>query len=138
MMRNTSLLGLALASLFGVDATASDVRLLKFPGSVIGSWTPAADSCGGSGQGTINISPTQHSSKDVTCKVAWITVTASRDGPVYSARSNCTKVSSPQNKNGKNEPPSYFVVSPRPDGKLLVRLPGSGPDDDMVNYQKCL
>ena len=80
----------------------------------------------------ISISPKQHSSSDASCQVAWITVTASRDGPVYSARSNCRK-----DNGGAIEPASYLVVSPRPDGKLLVRMPSAGPDDDLVTYQKC-
>jgi hypothetical protein len=123
---------IALAA-FATESLASDVRLLKFPDSVIGTWAPNADACAGSAKATINISAKQHSSADLSCQVVWITVTASRDGPVYSARSNCAKA-----KGEKAEPPSYFVVSPRADGKLSVRLPTASSDADMATYQKCL
>ncbi len=114
------------------DAIAGDVRILQFPDTVLGTWALGSRTCGGSERGTISISPNRHSSADSSCRVAWITVTASRDGPVYSARSNCRK-----DDGGENEPPSYLVVSPRPDGRLLVRMPGVGPDDQLVTYQKC-
>lgn len=115
------------------DAFAADVRILQFPDSVVGTWAaPGSRTCNGQARGIISISQKQHSSSDASCKVAWITVTASRDGPVYSARSNCRKDS-----DGEAEPASYLVVSPRPDGKLLVRIPGDGNDDVLVTYQKC-
>jgi hypothetical protein len=131
-MRIVPAVTITLAGFFATDGLASDVRVLKFPDSALGSWAPNADSCSGPGRKSVRISPTSHVSADANCQVAWITVTASRDGPVYSARSNCTK-----DKSGKQEPPSYLVVSPRPDGKLLVRMPGAGPDDELVTYQKC-
>lgn len=131
-MRVDLLFAAVLAGFSVTGALASDVRILKLPDSVIGSWAPSASACGGSNGGKISISAMQHSTADTTCGIAWITVTASRDGPVYSARSNCTRT-----KGGKKQPPSYLVVSPRPDNKLLLRMPTAGPNDDMVTYQKC-
>ena len=122
-----------LAGFFVTDALASDVRILSLPQTVIGTWAPSADACAGSAPGTINIQAKQHSTAEATCAIVWITVTASRDGPAYSARSLCT-----QTKGGKQEPPSYLVVSPRPDNKILVRMPKASADSDMVTYRKCL
>ena len=76
---------------FSSGASASDVRLLSFPDSVRGTWGPSTDACKGSAPGKIDIAEKTHSTADASCAVSWVTVTASRDGPVYSARSMCTE-----------------------------------------------
>ena len=114
-------------------ALASDVRLLSFPDSVIGAWAPSADACKGSGEGKIDIAAKAYSTSGETCEISWITVTASRDGPVYSARSMCTLT-----RTGQKNPPSYFVVSPRPDNALVVRQTDASPDGKLMTYRKCL
>jgi hypothetical protein len=124
---------LVLAGFSITDALASDVRILQLPDSVIGTWAPSADDCSGSGRDAINISAKRHSTADATCEISWVTVTPSRDGPVYSARSICAKT-----KGGGGEPASYLVVTPRPDNKLLMRLPSANPDGELVTYRKCL
>jgi hypothetical protein len=124
---------LGAATLFSAVASASDVRLLSFPDSVRGSWAPSADACKGSAPGKVDINEKTHSNADTSCEISWITVTASRDGPVYSARSMCT-----QTKSGKKLEPSYFLVTPRPDNKVLVRMPFAPPDRQLVTYQKCV
>jgi hypothetical protein len=113
-------------------ALASDVRLLSFPDSVIGAWAPSAGACKGPGEGRIDISAKTYSTPDETCEISWITVTASRDGPVYSARSICT-----QTKTGGKNPPSYLIVSPRPDNMLVARQTDASPDAKLTTYQKC-
>ena len=44
---------------------------------------------------------------DTACDIAWITVTAARNGPAYSARSMCT-----QTRTGLKEAPSYLLITP--------------------------
>jgi len=122
----------AAVTLFGAAASASDVRILSFPDSVRGTWAPSADACKGSAPGKVEIAAKTHSTADQSCEISWITVTPSRDGPVYSARSMCTRT-----KTGKKLEPSYLVVTPRPDNKLLVRMPFAKPDAQLVTYQKC-
>jgi hypothetical protein len=123
-----------LITLVGATAAlASDVRILTFPDSVQGRWAPSQDACTGSGDGRIDITARSHISTDASCNVAWITVTASRDGPVYSARSMCI-----QAKTGQKEDPSYLLVTPRPDNMLLVRMPDAKPDERLVTYRKCM
>jgi hypothetical protein len=119
-------------ALLGSAALASDVRILSFPDSVRGSWAPSADACKGTAPGKVDINEKTHSNADTSCEIAWTTVTASRDGPVYSARSMCK-----QTKTGKKLEPSYFLVTPRPDNKVLVRMPFAPPDKQLVTYQKC-
>lgn len=122
---------IAVATLLSA-ASASDVRILSFPDSVQGSWAPSPDACKGSVPGKVDIAAKTHSNADSTCEISWITVTASRDGPVYSARSMCK-----QTKTGRKLEPSYLVVTPRPDSRLLVRMPDAKPDQELVIFQKC-
>lgn len=131
-MRIGPVFTVAAATLFSAAASASDVRLLSFPDSVQGSWAPSADACRGTAPGKVDIAAKTHSNADANCEISWITVTPSRDGPVYSARSMCT-----QTKTGTKLDPSYLVVTPRPDNTLLVRMPFAKPDAQLVTYQKC-
>ncbi len=86
----------------------------------------------GSGPGKIDIAAKQHSDPETSCAIAWITVTASRDGPVYSARSVCTRT-----RTGMKEEPSYLVVTPLASDRLLVRINDASADGKLVTYQKC-
>ncbi|HWV52485.1 hypothetical protein [Pseudorhodoplanes sp.] len=122
---------LATAIQLATTAAADDVRILTLPNSVRGVWAPNADACA-DGKGRIDITAKTHSTPDVNCEIAWITVTPSREGPVYSARSMCTQI-----RTGQKDPPSYLVISPRPDNQLLVRMPGSNPDGEPRIYRKC-
>lgn len=131
-MRIGPVLIIVVTTTLSTAASASDVRILNFPDSVLGSWAPSADACKGSAPGKVDIAAKTHGNSDSDCEVSWITVTPSRDGPVYSARSMCK-----QTKTGKMLDPSYLVVTPRPDNKLLVRMPFAKPDEQLVTYQKC-
>lgn len=121
-----------LALLSATAALASDVRILSMPETVIGAWAPNADACSGSGQGKIDIAAKQHSDPETSCAIAWITVTSSREGPVYSARSVCTRT-----RTGTKQEPSYFVVTPLANDRLLVRINDTSADGKLVTYQKC-
>jgi hypothetical protein len=122
--------------LFATAAQASDVRILSLPDSVLGAWAPNANACQGSGDGKIDIAARTHRTADMNCQISWITVTASRDGPVYSARSMCTQTGT---TGAKEEPPtySYLVISPRPGDTLVVRRPNASLEGDLVTYRKC-
>jgi hypothetical protein len=116
-------------------AYASDVRILALPDSVLGAWAPDTDACNGSGTGKIDIAPKSHSTADMSCQISWITVTASRDGPVYSARSNCSRTTG--GPADAKEPPSYLVISPRTGDTLVVRRTDGNTDGQLVTYRKC-
>lgn len=131
-MRIRSVVTIAATVLFATAAEASEVRMLSLPDSVLGSWAPSADACDGSAPGKVDVGAKTHSDEDMSCEVSWVTVTASRDGPVYSARSICT-----QSKSGKKLEPSYFLITPRPDNKVLLRMPFAPLDKQLVTYQKC-
>lgn len=112
-------------------ASASEVRILDLPDSVRGAWAPSDDACKGSAPGKVDIAAKMHTAANASCTIAWITVTPSRDGPVYSARSVCTRSS------GEKEPASYLVVTPLSDDKLLVRMPDASLEGRLVTYRKC-
>jgi hypothetical protein len=113
-------------------AAASDVRILSLPDNVHGAWAPNAEACTASGKNRLDIAAKTFSMPDLTCEIAWITVTAARDGPAYSARVMCTLT-----KTGQKDPPSYLLVSPRPDNTLLVRRASANAESDPVTYRKC-
>lgn len=120
------------ALLSATTAFASDVRIPNLPETVIGAWAPSADPCRGSGPGRIDIAAKRHGDPETSCAIAWITVTASREGPVYSARSVCTRT-----RTGIKEEPSYLVVTPLANDRLLVRVNDAGADGKLMTYQKC-
>jgi hypothetical protein len=123
----------AIAALLSATAAfASDVRISNLPETVIGAWAPSADACRGSEPGKIDIAARQHSDPETSCVIAWITVTASRDGPVYSARSVCTRT-----RTGMKQEPSYLVVTPLANDRLLVRIADASADGKLMTYQKC-
>jgi hypothetical protein len=130
-MRTGPLVAIA-ALLSATAAFASDVRIPNLPETVIGAWATSADACSGSGPGKIDIAAKQHSDPETSCAIAWITVTASREGPVYSARSVCTRT-----RTGMKQEPSYLVVTPLADDRLLVRIDDASADGKLMTYQKC-
>jgi hypothetical protein len=130
-MRTGPLVAIA-ALLSATAAFASDVRIPNLPETVIGAWAPSADACSGSGSGKIDIAAKQHSDPETNCAIAWITVTASREGPVHSARSVCTRT-----RTGMKQEPSYLVVTPLANDRLLVRINDASDDGKFMTYQKC-
>jgi hypothetical protein len=126
---------LAYAALAATTTTAlagSDVRVLALPDSVHGAWAPSTEACSSVAQGRLDIAARSFNEPDVTCEVAWITVTATRYGPAYSARAVCT-----QNGTGQKDPPSYLIVTPGADNTLLVRRPTASQDGELMTYRKC-
>ncbi len=122
----------ALAALVpATTALASDVRIARLPDTVIGAWAPNADSCTGSAK--IDIAARQVSVSEASCTIAWITVTSSRDGPVYSARSVCSR-----NDASSAPQPLYVLVTPLANDRLMVRLADSYAEGKGQTYQKCL
>lgn len=120
------------AAAFATAAEASDVRILNLPDNLQGAWAPSAEACTSSGRDRLDIAPRTFSMPDTACDIAWITVTAARSGPAYSARSMCTQI-----RTGHKEAPSYILITPQPDDTLLVRRPVGYDVADPVTYRKC-
>jgi hypothetical protein len=117
---------------FAAPAAASDVRILNWPNTIQGTWTPSTEACASTDRERLDIAARTFSMPETACEIAWITVTAARNGPVYSARSMCT-----QTRTGQKEPPSYLLITPLPGDTLLVRRPVGFSDSDAVTYRKC-
>ena len=122
----------AAAAAFATAAAASDVRILNLPDSVQGTWATSPEACTSEGKDRLDIAARAFGMPDTACDIAWITVTAARNGPAYSARSMCT-----QTRTGLKEAPSYLLVTRLPDNTLLVRRPIGYNTADPVTYRKC-
>lgn len=120
------------AATFATAAAASDVRILNLPDKLQGTWAPSAEACMSSGQDRLDIAARTFGMPDTACDIVWITVTAARTGPAYSARSFCT-----QTRTGLKEAPSYLLITPLGDDTLLVRKPMGLSPADPVTYRKC-
>jgi hypothetical protein len=122
----------AVAAAFATAAAASDVRILTLPGNLQGAWAPSAEACTSESKDRLDIAARTIGMPDTACNIAWVTVTAARFGPVYSARSMCTQV-----RTGHQEAPSYLLITPLPDDTLLVRRAIGYNPADPVTYRKC-
>jgi hypothetical protein len=120
------------AAAFATAAAASDVRILNLPDRLQGAWAPSAEACTSSSQERLDIAARTFGMPDTSCDIAWITVTAARSGPAYSARSMCT-----QTRTGRKESPSYILITPLPDDTLLVRRAIGYNPAGPVTYRKC-
>ncbi len=120
------------AAAFATAAAASDVRILDLPDRLQGAWAPSAEACTSESRDRLDIAARTFGMPDTACNIAWITVTAARNGPAYSARSVCT-----QTRTGQKEPPSYLLITPLPDDTLLVRRAVGYTPADPVTYRKC-
>ena len=132
-MRLTHALAIAaVTTTFATAAAASDVRLLTLPDKLQGAWAPSAEACTSDSKDRLDIAARTVGMPDTACDIAWITVTAARNGPAYSARSMCTQV-----RTGHKEAPSYLLITPLPDDTLLVRRAIGYNPADPVTYRKC-
>ncbi len=117
---------------FATAAVASDVRILYLPDNLQGAWAPSAEACTSESRDRLDIAARTFGMPDTACDIAWVTVTAARNGPAYSARSTCT-----QTRTGQKEPPSYLLITPLPGDTLLVRRAIGYNPADPVTYRKC-
>jgi hypothetical protein len=122
----------AAAVAFATPAAASDVRILNLPDKIQGAWAPNAEACTSESRDRLDIAARTIGMPDTACNIAWVTVTAARFGPVYSARSMCSQV-----RTGHQEAPSYLLITPLPDDTLLVRRATGYNPADPVTYRKC-
>lgn len=122
----------AVTATFATAAAASDVRILTLPDNLQGAWAPSAKACTSESEDRLDIAARTVGMTDTSCDIAWITVTATRNGPAYSARSMCTQL-----RTGHKEAPSYLLITPLPDDTLLVRRAVGYNPADPVTYRKC-
>jgi hypothetical protein len=118
---------IAVATLLSGPALADSVRHLDVPERLVGTWAPSTELCRDD-KSTIVVSSRGYASTQESCEVQWVTETAGRDGPIYSARLRCAKPGAPEQKEEQNR-----LIVPRADGQFSA---GSG-FDDLKSYQRC-
>jgi len=106
---------------------ADSVRHLSVPERFWGTWAPNADLCRDKAA-IIAVSSKGYETSQETCAVQWVTETAGRSGPIYSAHLRCTMAATPDQKTELNR-----IIIPHESGQL-----SAGPDfDDLKTYARC-
>jgi len=115
------------AVLLSEASLADSVRHLSVPERFWGTWVPAGEQCRDS-KATIAVSSQGYHSAQETCAVQWVTETAGRSGPIYSAQLRCSAPATPDQKTELNR-----IIIPQENGKL-----SAGPDfDTLKTYDRC-
>jgi hypothetical protein len=115
------------STLLSGTALADSVRHLNVPQRLWGTWAPSAELCRDD-KSTIVLSSRGFATTQENCEVQWVTETAGRDGPIYSARLRCSKPATPDDKQELDR-----LIVPRDDGQF-----SAGPGfNDLKNYQRC-
>jgi hypothetical protein len=96
-------------------AYADEVRRSDLPDVFRGTWGLNDEACAGSGDATIVISARKYVSGNLSCAIDWVTVTASRDVPVYSVRSRCVN-----SRTGAETPPSFLLFRESAEGGVSI------------------
>src|ERR1700675_4016103 len=89
-LRHTSVFAiLAAAALLPQRASADDVRHLRFPSVLVGTWAPSAELCAAKDKSIVAITADGYSTAAAKCSVRWIEVTAGSLGPNYAVHAVC-------------------------------------------------
>jgi hypothetical protein len=115
------------SALLAGPALADSVRHLSVPERLWGKWAPSAELCGDN-KSTIAVSSQGYATSQESCAVQWVTETAGRDGPIYSAHMRCTPPDAPAQATVLNR-----IIMPKGDGQVAA-----GPDfSDLKDFQRC-
>jgi hypothetical protein len=115
------------ATLLAAPSLADSVRHLSVPEHLRGTWALSAEACRDDKTLVVVGSQGYKTGKE-SCAVQWVTETAGRLGPIYSAHMRCTSSDPSQQVTEINR-----IIVPKPDGQLLA---GSN-FDDLENYERC-
>jgi hypothetical protein len=115
------------SALLGGPSLADSVRHLNVPERFLGTWAPSADLCRDK-KSIIAVSSQGYETSQESCEVQWVTETAGRSGPIYSAHLRCTMAATPDQKTELNR-----LIIPQGQGQL-----SAGPDfNDLKTYARC-
>lgn len=121
-----TIIAIASALLAG-PALADSVRHLSVPERFWGKWAPSADLCRDD-KSIIAVSPQGYATSQENCAIQWVTETAGRDGPIYSAHMRCSPPNAPEQKTELNR-----IIIAKGDGQV-----SAGPGfDDLKDFQRC-
>jgi hypothetical protein len=119
---------IALVSAFLPSASLADsVRHLSVPERFWGTWAPSTDLCADH-KSVFVVSAKGYTASDASCTVQWVTETAGRAGPFYSAHMRCSNPVTPNDFTEVNR-----IIVANEDGKL-----SAGPDfNQLKSYLRC-
>lgn len=103
------------------------MRHLSVPERFWGRWAPNEDLCRDD-KSAVVVSPQGYHTSQESCAVQWVTETAGRDGPIYSAHMRCAPPDAPEQKMELDR-----IIIARNDGRVSAG-PGFG---DLKDYQRC-
>ena len=106
---------------------ADSVRHHSVPERFWGTWAPNAELCRDK-KSIIAVSSQGYETSQENCAVQWVTETAGRSGPIYSAHLRCSMAAKPDQKTELNR-----LIIPQEGGQL-----SAGSDfNDLKSYQRC-
>ena len=89
-LRHTSVFAiLAAAALLPQRASADDVRHLRFPSVLVGTWAPSAELCAAKDNSIVAITADGYSTAAAKCSVRWIVETPGSRGTNYAVHAQC-------------------------------------------------
>ena len=92
----------AITALASLPASADIVRHSSIPKALWGTWAVSADACQQSNGSSIVLSEKAYGSSELQCAVDWVSEMPSGQGPVYSARLQCSPAKGPGEKTFSN------------------------------------
>jgi hypothetical protein len=113
--------------LLSSPSLASTVRHRNVPERFWGTWAPSADLCR-ENKSTVVVSEKGYVTEQTRCRVRWVTETAGRSGPIYSAHMRCSSLAAPEQTTELNR----FLV-PNDSNQF-----SAGPDfKELTTYHRC-
>jgi hypothetical protein len=118
---------LTLSVLAWQSSRADEVRRSTFAAALLGTWTPASQTCSADNKSNLVIAETTYTGANGNCKVGWIVETSGTRGPNYAVHGICGDAAAgpPKQEN--------FVI--RPDSTDQISIGTSF--DDLKSYQRC-
>ena len=126
-MRRTGIFALC-AVLAPQVAASYGVRLSAIPEAYWGTWVPTAEICQDADKSGIVLSAKAYVTSAVSCAVNYVAETPSSQGPIYSARLQCSNKAGQSPKNVAN-----LIIRPGDTNQISM-----GPAfDSLKPYQRC-
>ena len=106
---------------------ADEVRRSTFADALLGTWTPAAQTCSADNKSNFVITETAYTDAKGSCKVGYIVETSGARGPNYAVHGLCGDATA--------GPPKQENLVIRPDSADHISIGTSF--DDLKSYQRC-
>ena len=112
--------------LLSSPSLADTVRHRNLPERFWGTWAPSTDLCNDE-KSTIVVSSRGYETSQKSCAIQWVTETAGRGGPIYSAYMRCSSQTAPE------QTIELRIIVPNDSDQL-----SAGPDfKELKTYHRC-